>query len=485
MINNLPMGNEWYLQDADDKSVNYGKRFRFCFEEFMAEDIRNLIKAYVWQNYQSGAITLSSISMCYRRLKTFHLFACRKGIKSLSEFNTNDVDEFMTFLRVHISERTGKPLCRSTQLGVISALKSLVYWGQVFAAELAPEREIFIGDESCGFDTKHKIEYIPDDVIAQINAALPNEENPYIKYGIIILLSTGIRISELLNLEIDCVSPHLLNGYTLTVYDFKNRRQRRRIPINPECADAVAGLADITAELRVTTEEPISKLLLLYNQRCHGTVTAVGYETFRKWLNGCTDRGRHYPGFMERHSIVGSDGEIYKIKTQQFRKTVATDMFSKNVDLKVIQSFLSHKNPGTTKRYYADSKDIDRAKVFERAGIIGSVGRVDSSIIADESERLWFDENKSKGAKMCDGYCTKPIIDGEICERLASHQKCYTCSRYITTPEYLQEHKAHLAELEVQLTNNIYGPHYAAHLSPTIVILKDIIKRLEAIKGEP
>ena len=67
---------------------------------------------------------------------------------------------------------------------------------------------------------------------------------------------------------------------------------------------------------------------------------------------------------MDRHNIVGSDGKVYKIKLHQFRKTVATDMFSKNVDLKVIQEFLRHTNPETTKKYYADSKDIDRANIF-------------------------------------------------------------------------------------------------------------------------
>jgi len=85
---------------------------------------------------------------------------------------------------------------------------------------------------------------------------------------------------------------------------------------------------------------------------------------------------------------------------------------------------------------------------------------------------------------MCDGYCTMPITDGKICERLVNRQKCYTCSRYITTPEYMQTHKEHLAELESQLANNIYGVHYAAHLTPEIAVLKDIIERLETVAHE-
>ena len=48
----------------------------------------------------------------------------------------------------------------------------------------------------------------------------------------------------------------------------------------------------------------------------------------------------------------------------------------------------------------------------------------------------------------------------------------------------MDDHKKHLAELEADLANNIYGSHYANHLLPTIEILKEIIKRLEAVEDE-
>lgn len=87
-------------------------------------------------------------------------------------------------------------------------------------------------------------------------------------------------------------------------------------------------------------------------------------------------------------------------------------------------------------------------------------------------------------AGLCDGYCTKPVTDGNICPRLLKRQKCYTCSRYITTPEYLEAHKQHLANLEKQLEEGaIYGEHYAEHFIPTIEVLKFIIERLEGLQN--
>lgn len=487
MINNMPIGNEWHIQDKDDKSMNYRTKYKFCFEQFKAEKIRKLIKSYVWHNFQTSAITLSTIYSYFSYFKKFNLFASLNGIESLTRLDSNVVDNFMTYLRMLTSKLTGKPFHYSTQESTFKALRAIVYWGQIFTPELVPAREVFLDGGYSGCSMVHRIEYIPDSVLKQINSALLIEENPYVKYGIIIFLSTGMRLSELLNLEVGCVTPHLLNGDTLSRYDFKKRRWHRKIPINPVCAHAIVKLTEVTAETRNKAADHMKKFLFLYEPKVGiyaGQIRVLYRDTFTNWVNGYISSNIYKPGFMDRHNIIGSDSKVYKVKTHQFRKTVATDMFSKNVNLKVIQEFLGLTRSSTTMKCYADGKDIDRAVIFKKVGIIGNINKIDSSVIDDKNDLAWFMKNKDKGAKMCDGYCTLPIVEGKICERLINHQKCYTCSRYITTPEYLQAHKVHLAELESQVVNNIYGSHYAVHLEPTITILKDIIKRLEAAPYE-
>lgn len=487
MLSKPPTGNVWNLRDNDSKSVNCGKNFRFCFDEFNKPEIRKLIKLYVWHNYHVGSIAVRSVYEHFSDMKKFQIFAEENNIESISELTTNDIDDFMTFLKLNISDKTGQKLGYQRQAGLLSALKTIIYWGQMYAPELVPDKEIFIGNEYTMTNRKHKIEFIPDDVVKQIYEALKTEENPYIKYGIIILFSTGMRRSELLNLEVGCVSSHLLKGDTLTMYDFKNRKQYRKIPIPPICSEAIRNLTEVTADLRELADESIKKYLFLQKTSKCGIaneIKVISGSSFRNWINGYPQRGKYYEGFMDRHNIVGPDGEIYKVKLHQFRKTVATDMFSKNVDLKVIQEFLRHAHPETTKKYYADSKDIDRANIFKRVNIIGNINDITIEDVGNTQELDWFNRNKQTKAKMCDGYCTMPIVNGQVCERLKAHQKCYTCSRYITTPEYLQAHKEHLLELEAELANNIYGSHYAAHLEPTIAILKEIIERLEDIDND-
>ena len=279
----------------------------------------------------------------------------------------------------------------------------------------------------------------------------------------------------MLKLTTDSVKPHLISGYTLTWYDHKNRKERQPMPIPNECAIAVEKLIEHTKELRKQADDSIKDYLFIHrvsNGKNAGEIMLLNNVRINDWLNV----------FIKNNDIRNTNGELYNLKSHQFRRTLATDMLSKGTDLKAIQEVLGHSSPMTTKQHYADIKDKERSELFKNIGIIGNINKVDETVIEDKNDLIWFKENKDKGARMEDGYCTKPCSDGKICDRLLKRQKCYTCSRYITTPEYLQVHKNHLAELEKQLEGNIYGDHYAEHFLPTIEILKEIVKRLEEIQ---
>ncbi len=63
---------------------------------------------------------------------------------------------------------------------------------------------------------------------------------------------------------------------------------------------------------------------------------------------------KRFKHFVEKHEIYDDTGELYNLSAHQFRRTLATDMFSKGIMLNVIQEVLGHSTPITTKRYYAD-----------------------------------------------------------------------------------------------------------------------------------
>ncbi|AQS09910.1 tyrosine recombinase XerD [Clostridium saccharobutylicum] len=475
MASKIPNGDNWELIDNDSNSQYYGKKFKFHFSYIESNSVKNVIKSYVWRNYKEGNITLNGLKQSLSVFININTWLINNNIVALSSINNNDIENLISFLKTLISTRTKKPLAYQSQKKHIDFFKAIIRWGQLYIPNEVPKTEIFTGNEYIGVNRKLKIDFIPDEVLQQINRALLNEKNPYVKYGIIILQSTGMRIGDMLKLTTNSVKPHLISGYTLTWYDHKNRKKRQPMPIPNECAIAVEKLIEHTKELREQADDNIKDYLFIYKiqqRKNKDKIQNIYVQQITHWFNA----------FVQNNEIRDNNGELYNLKAHQFRRTLATDMLSKGTDLKAIQEVLGHSSAMTTKRHYADVKDKERAEVIDNVGIIGNINKVDETVITDKNDLIWFKENKDNNARMEDGYCTKPCSDGKICDRLLKRQKCYTCSRYITTPEYLQAHKNHLAELEKQLEGNIYGDHYAEHFLHTIEILKEIVKRLEEIQ---
>lgn len=474
-----PDGDVWNIVDNDKDSQHYGRNFKFDFSYISSKEIKDVVKDYVWQNYRVGNKTLSRL---YGEVNSWFMhfikFADAKRITSLNSLDNAVIDEYVSYLHTTLSDKTNKPLSYNYQKVCLDVLKSVIRWCQLHRPNDVPTIEIFTGSEYIGINRKVKIDFIPNDVVAQINEALKTEKNPYLKCGIIILQSTGMRIGDFLKLRIDCIKPHLISGYTIEWTQHKGHKDKPPMPVRSECVAAIEKLVEITSELRDEADEKDKDTLMIWRVpvgKGAGKVMPISKKTFGTvWFDK----------FIKDNNIKDANGDYYNLTSHQFRRTLGTDMLSKGTNINVIQHVLGHSDPSVTKRFYADVKDKERAEVFKSVGVIGNINQIQSSAFDNVSEFEWFKANKDKGACMCDGYCTKPVVDGKICDRLLKRQKCYTCSRYITTPEYLEAHKQHLANLEKQLEEGaIYGEHYAEHFIPTIEVLKVIIERLEGLQN--
>ena len=410
--------------------------------------------------------------------KYFESYANIRGIETFKKLSNTEIENYISFLRTFVTTKN-VPLKYNCQKQALTCLKAIIHWCQIHRPNDVPITEIFTGNEYTGTNRKLKIDFIPDDVVAQINEALKAEKNPYLKYGIIILQATGMRIGDLLKLRVDCIKPHLINGYTIKWTQHKVRRDTTSLPVRNECLFAIEKLIEITAGLRDETDDKDKDILMIHrinSGRDFGKIRVISQLSFGKWLRN----------FVIEHNIKDANEDYFHLTSSHFRRTLGTDMLSKGTNINVIQQVLGHSTPVITRRFYADVKDKERGKVFSGIGIIGNINQIQPSAFDSVSEFEQFNANKDKYvAGLCDGYCTKPVTDGNICPRLLKRQKCYTCSRYITTPEYLEVHKLHLENLERQMEEGaIYGEHYAEHFIPTIQVLKVIIERLEGLQDE-
>ena len=144
-----PDGDVWNIVDNDKDSQHYGRNFKFDFSYISSEEIKDVVKDYVWQNYRVGNKSLSSL---YNEVKAcffqFIRFADTRNITSLKGLTNTDVDHFISYLHTTISERTKKPFGTGGQRVILNTLKSIIRWCQLHRPNDVPVTEIFTGNHN-------------------------------------------------------------------------------------------------------------------------------------------------------------------------------------------------------------------------------------------------------------------------------------------------------------------------------------------------
>ncbi len=182
MASKMTNGDKWELIDNDINSQNYGKKFKFDFSYIESDSIKNLIKTYVWKNYKEENNVLDKLYLDVIRFKLFNNFAISNNINSFNILKNKDIDMFVSYLKTILNTKTNKGYSYNYQRMYLETLKAILRWRQLYMPNEVPKAKIFTGNEYVGVNRKLKIDFIPDEVLEQINIALVNEENHYIKY---------------------------------------------------------------------------------------------------------------------------------------------------------------------------------------------------------------------------------------------------------------------------------------------------------------
>ena len=120
-----PDGDVWNIVDDDKDSQHYGRNFKFDFSYISSEEIKDVVKDYVWQNYRVGNKSLYTL-YCEVNTRFFQFirFADTRNITSLKGLTNTDVDHFISYLYTTISERTKKPFGMSFILSLRAISKA-------------------------------------------------------------------------------------------------------------------------------------------------------------------------------------------------------------------------------------------------------------------------------------------------------------------------------------------------------------------------
>lgn len=282
------------------------------------------------------------------------------------------------------------------------------------------ERIIF--DEEIPQPPKAQPRYIPTAVLDQLNAHLGDLGAPWMQM-VLILQECGMRISELLQLSLDCLTQDARGTFYLRFLQGKMKREHT-IPISQE-------IARVIQEQQQSAHSEGKSTALLFPSR-RGAV--IKQYTFALRINR----------FSYEHQIRDATGKLFRFQSHQFRHTVGTRMVNLGVPHHFIQRYLGHLGPEMTSRYahIHDSTMKEKLAEYLQGKLVDISGKVVSQDgPADTGDLRWFTRNVLAQA-LTNGYCAIPVVAGPCPHPNA----CLNCAHFRTDATFLDVHKAELRE---------------------------------------
>lgn len=295
-------------------------------------------------------------------------------------------------------------------------LDQIAEWGW---PESPPHRLLFNGDIP-------KLDYalpryIPQEQEWRIMAAVRTLDDPLQQYALLILRATGLRIGELVDLELDCVHHVPGKGAWLKV-PLGKLHTERMVPLD----DDTLGLFDAVAQLR-GSQKPLPHPLtgapteFLFVRR--------GKRVSREFIRDGLAKA------VKRAGLVDQDGNPLRITPHQLRHTYATSLVNAGVSLQVLMHLLGHVTMEMSLRYghlfdstvrtqYDQALEKVKQRYTTEAFTLQAVASEASGGEAASSDTGWIENHQLK-TRLAHGYCLRPLSQqacpyANICEQCPS-----------------------------------------------------------------
>lgn len=340
---NITIGNSKFTDDVWDlspfitvKTIKDSQK-KINFDFIKNEDMKLTAKLYAY--YKLGQIKPKSVrDYINSSLPSFIGYCGLNNINNFSEVNKD------TFLNYALWLKEDKKV--ANQSGYISTkvVEEIIKIGQVKGWNV-PKTNIFVDFTSNElWDLKkslkeNKTKPIPEDIFDKILQCALKEKNILTKAGIIIQSQTGLRINEVLSIRQGCVHT-TSDGYDYMEVTLgkteKGEPIIHKVFINELVKNVVSELEECTKDLR--EESGLKELFLINNW-------GIRVLNVSKW----TEKRLH--NFIKRWDIRDSKGNLYPLKSHQFRATFVRELIKQKVPIAHIMKQFSHVSIEMTSHY--------------------------------------------------------------------------------------------------------------------------------------
>lgn len=325
--------------------------------------IKNEVKSYLSSWMEKGEIP-KAISRRFHGIMrlVIHLQSVVSSDISFLDMTYVDVLSVLDSLQLARKENGQMKYGLKTIQGTISEARIMFDWLKTVTKQedlLNPFRRLKLHNTSSFI---HGAEYIPEEVVEKISSFL-HECPPHIQRAWIIMMNTGMRISEVLHLDESCLEYNAKEStYYIRFIPHKTLRQRRKkglgdfhyIPlVHDDVVSALKAQLSLTEELRNKGKTAYIFIRESGSNRLSGETTGIGRHlgpSISQSINKC----------IRRHNICDHDGHLWRFSNHQCRKTLAVKLLDGGASISQVGEILGHLEEKTTRQYY---EDVDARKL--------------------------------------------------------------------------------------------------------------------------
>jgi integrase len=400
----------------------------------MTPEIRRVLLRYV--QTRAAVLRPKSVENLVNDLLPFaeYLTARQPGITSLRQLRRDHVEGYLTWNRTRpwrgqrAAAGNGRAIsaavAQSTILSLRNMLDDIAAWGW---SDTPARRLVFPADvPKLGQPLPRAL---PPDVDQALMNAVAGLDDDFARIGLTVLRGAGLRVGELLDLEIGSVIDYGPAGTWLRV-PLGKLATERMVPLDAATLAALDEWAARRGAHRPVPHPRTARLTdFLFTQ--HGR--RLGATRLRNGLLAAA----------ESAGLRGPGSQVLVVTCHQLRHTWATGLANAGMNLQALMALLGHVTPQMTIRYATLASPALRSAYDEAMGKMRrqfTLTPAGKPIIPDKVS--WLNSEMLK-TRVAHGYCSRheaagPCPYANICE---------TCDNFVTGPEFRDAIRDQLADL--------------------------------------
>lgn len=381
----------------------------------VADAVKPSLVAYL--EAAAGTRARSTVSHLGSRLAHFgrHLAAVDPALASLAELDRQrHIEPWLHTVAEARNRHSGQPLSISDRRSRIFAIKRMLDDIAEWGWREAPGRRLIFAADIPRLP-RPLPRYLPVDADRRLAAALEASPHRLRADALLLARATGLRIGELVDLELDCVHEVAGQGAWLKV-PLGKLATERMVPLD----EATLAIVDRIVAHR-SPGQPLRHP-----------------RSGRKVEFLLTHQGRRVSKDVLRDELarVAADAGLDRVTPHQLRHTYATALVNAGVSLQALMALLGHQTAAMSLRYgrlfdATVRTDYERALAQAKAHLGGPVlppaAPAQLPILGD-----WQDAPAIK-ARMAGGYCLRTAAQGAC----AYANICEHCPNYRSDPSFL------------------------------------------------